>query len=318
VRIRVLVLGGVFDTGLAAVLDAFGTANELSGELSHPRYEVEIAGVRRSVTTHHGLRIPAALASARAKPDVAVVPALGCKTPETLRAALDRADVRDACALLREWSRDGVLVTAACTSTFVLGRSGLLDGRRATTSWWLAPLFRAEFPEAELADGEMVVAHRGVITAGAALGHLDLALYLIRRKSPALAAAVARYLTAELGRSQSAFAIPDQMAHEDPIVERFERWARRHMVERFSLRTAARSVGASERTLGRRMQTVLGKSPLSYVQDLRVERAVQLLQAGTHSVDEVATRVGYSDGVTLRTLLRRKTGRGVRELRGKR
>jgi hypothetical protein len=26
--------------------------------------------------------------------------------------------------------------------------------------------------------------------------------------------------------------------------------------------------------------------------------------------------VGYADGVTLRTLLRKKTGRGIRELRG--
>ena len=35
----------------------------------------------------------------------------------------------------------------------------------------------------------------------------------------------------------------------------------------------------------------------------------------TASVDEIAEAVGYHDGVTLRTLLREKTGRGVRELR---
>ena len=33
------------------------------------------------------------------------------------------------------------------------------------------------------------------------------------------------------------------------------------------------------------------------------------------AVDDIAADVGYSDGVTLRTLLRRKTGCGVRELR---
>jgi transcriptional regulator GlxA family with amidase domain len=76
-------------------------------------------------------------------------------------------------------------------------------------------------------------------------------------------------------------------------------------------------VGTSQRTLARRLALVLGKSPLSYVQDLRVERATHLLQTSEASVDEIAAEVGYADGVTLRTLLRRKTGRGVRELRAR-
>jgi transcriptional regulator GlxA family with amidase domain len=54
---------------------------------------------------------------------------------------------------------------------------------------------------------------------------------------------------------------------------------------------------------------------VSYVQDLRVERAVHALETTDATVDDVATLVGYRDAVTLRTLLRKKTGRGVRELR---
>jgi transcriptional regulator GlxA family with amidase domain len=51
------------------------------------------------------------------------------------------------------------------------------------------------------------------------------------------------------------------------------------------------------------------------VQDLRVEQAVRLLRTDTLSMDDIAARVGYADGVTLRTLLRHRTGRGVREIR---
>jgi transcriptional regulator GlxA family with amidase domain len=65
------------------------------------------------------------------------------------------------------------------------------------------------------------------------------------------------------------------------------------------------------------MQSVLGKSPLAFFQDLRVERAVHLLQTTSASVDQIADQVGYADGVTLRTLIRRKLGRGVRELRAR-
>ena len=72
---------------------------------------------------------------------------------------------------------------------------------------------------------------------------------------------------------------------------------------------------ARPEVIARRIQQVLGKSPLSYFQDLRVERAVHLLRTTNQSVDEIASRVGYSDGVTLRTLLRRRLGQGIKEIR---
>ena len=163
----------------------------------------------------------------------------------------------------------------------------------------------------------MLVASGQFVTAGAALAHVDLALGLIRRHSPELAALTARYLLVEPRASQAAFVIPDHLAHSDPLVERFERWARRHIKQGFSLAAAARNVGTSERTLDRRLRVVLGKSPLSYFQDLRVERAVHLLQTSKVSVERIAAEIGYSDGVTLRTLLRRRLGRGVREIRAR-
>jgi transcriptional regulator GlxA family with amidase domain len=137
----------------------------------------------------------------------------------------------------------------------------------------------------------------------------------VRQRSPELANTVARYLMIDPRPSTSVFAIPDQLAHSDAIVEGFERWARETLSSPFSLNEAARAVGTSTRTLSRRMQRVLGKTPVAYVQELRVERALHLLRTSDASVDDIATEVGYSDGVTLRTLLRRKTGRGLRELR---
>jgi transcriptional regulator GlxA family with amidase domain len=104
------------------------------------------------------------------------------------------------------------------------------------------------------------------------------------------------------------------VSYADPILERFERYARAHL-SRFSMANAARTVGASERTIERRVQAVLGKTPLSFVQDLRVELAAHLLKTTDATVDSIANDVGYSDGATLRSLLRARIGSGVRELR---
>ena len=149
------------------------------------------------------------------------------------------------------------------------------------------------------------------------MAHLDLTLGVLRGRSPALAALAARYLLVEARGSQAEFVIPDHLAHADPMVERFETWARRQSAHGFSLAEAARSIGASERTLARRLRSVLGKTPLSYFQDLRVERAIHLLRTGTDSIDRIAAQIGYADGVTMRALLRRKLERGVRELRSR-
>lgn len=318
-RIYVLALNEVFDTGLSTLLDTFSTANDLaeSAGASSTRFDVTVVGVRSRVRTSHGLSVPIRLATRLARPEVVLVPAIGAKMPETLRVALERRDITDAQALLRHWSGSGTLAGAACTGTFVLAGTSLLNGQNATTSWWLAPFFRERYPHVVLDDSRMVVSSSRFVTAGAALAHLDLALWLVRRSSPALAALTARYLVVDPRPSQAAFAIPDHLVHSDPLVERFEQWARRQLAEGFSLSEAARAVVTSERTLARRLQFVLGKSPLAYVQDLRVERAVHLLQTSSASIDQIATQVGYADGVTLRTLIRRKIGRGVRELRAR-
>jgi transcriptional regulator GlxA family with amidase domain len=319
-QVQVLVLDGVFDTGLSVVLDTFQTATELAAQSGKPsvRFDVQLVGLGRHATTQQKLRARLTPATEAGRPDVVVVPALGAKMPDALSRALACSDVERACRLLGGWADAGCSIASACTGTFVVARAGLLDGHSATTTWWLSPLFRQLYPRVELDDSRMLVKSARYVTAGAALAHLDLALFLIRSKSPALATLTARYLVVEQHASQAAFAIPDHLAHSDPLVERFERWARRHLGERFSLEAAAHAAGTSERTLARRLKLTLGKSPLGYVQELRVERAVHLLQTTAESVDAIAAKVGYEDGITLRNLLRRRTGRGVRELRSPR
>src|SRR5690242_13929317 len=143
-RILVLVLDGVFDSGLSVVLDTFETANALGGK---ERYEVSLCGLRRTVTTHQGLRVPVeSLGDAAARPDLVIVPALAAKTVDTIAVALGRSDVAETGDVLRAWSRAGTRIAGACTATFVLAASGILDGGSATTTWWLSPLFRERFP----------------------------------------------------------------------------------------------------------------------------------------------------------------------------
>lgn len=196
-----------------------------------------------------------------------------------------------------------------------MAESGLLDHQHATTTWWLAPSFRKRYPNVVLDESNMLVKSGKFVTAGAALSHMDLALWLVRGVSPKLASLTAKYLIVDSRPSQAAYALSDHLVHSDPLVHRFETWARVRLAHGFSLDEAARAAGTSKRTLARRMESVLGKSPLAYFQSLRVERAVHLLKTSSDTVDEIAARVGYSEGAILRVLLRRRLGIGIKEIR---
>lgn len=316
-NISILALDGVFDTGLATMLDVFGTANELAGMLASPtsRFATTIVAVSDTVLTAQGLQVPVVSIGREPAPDWLVIPAIGQKMPGPLADALKRSDIAHATKALRAAADTGTRIGAACIGTFILAETGLLDRRPSTTTWWLAPMFRQLYPQVRLDVSRMLINDGQFATAGAALGHIDLALMVIRQTSPELAALTAKYLIVDSRPLQSAYAISDHLAHSNPLVERFERWARGHLAAGFNLDEAAAALGASKRTLSRRVNDVLGKTPLSYFQDLRVEQAVHLLKTTSDSVDEIAVKVGYGDGVTLRNLLRRRLRKGVREIR---
>jgi transcriptional regulator GlxA family with amidase domain len=316
-RILILALDDVFDTGLTVTLDAFTLANKFSPRLAGgaPHFDVSIVGVRKKVRTGQGFSIPVQAVTPDMKPDWVIVPALNTGTPEALVPALGRPDMKQARKQLLTWHAEGVQIAASCIGTFFLAEAGLLDHREATTTWWLAPLFRQRYPNVKLDESRMLVPTDIGVTAGAAMGHLDLTLWLIRKASPELASVVSRYLLADLRSSQAPYIIPNHLSQADPLILRFEKWAREHLKEGFSLEQAADALATSARTLQRRCTAVLGKSPLAYFQDLRVEHAQSLLHGSSLDIEAIAAEVGYVDGRTLRVLLRERLGRGVRDLR---
>ena len=97
-RIYVLTLSEVFDTGLATLLDTFSTANGLANSAGTPstRFDVTIIGVRTRVRTSQGLAVPVQSATELTPPDVALVPAIGAKLPDTLRVALEQRETSEA------------------------------------------------------------------------------------------------------------------------------------------------------------------------------------------------------------------------------
>jgi transcriptional regulator GlxA family with amidase domain len=318
-RIAVLAFDGCMATSVTGPIEFFTVANALS-DLIRPekpvRFECRIVTARRKpVAAGIGTRFVGAAAWPR--PDALIVPGIWHATAREL-GAVTKGLAAEA-ALLHDFRRRGALIAGVCSGTTLLAEAGLLDGRRATTSWWLGELFRRRYPAVKLALDELVTNDGDVWCAGAATSYQDLCLKLIQRfAGPDVSALTARFMLVDPGRSSQA----PYMLHDfgpvaaDPAVAKAQVWAKRNLAAPIGLADLARAAAVSPRTLIRRFHDAIGRTPLGYVQQLRIERAKMLLATSTLPVQNVLDRTGYADMSSFRKLFRSRTGmspKGYRE-----
>ncbi|WP_327114095.1 helix-turn-helix domain-containing protein [Nocardia sp. NBC_01730] len=316
--VAVFVVDGVADFGFAALLETFNTANAVRSELADPPqpWRVRTVSFKTDIRSGNGYTVPTIpLDELGDEFDLMIVPAVNVLAAEALIELVSARASRPVLDRLIAARDRGVHLAGACTGTFFLAEAGVLDGSPATTSWWLGPAFRRRYPLVELNESRTLCRGRNVITAGASLSHMDLALSMIAARSPALAERAMRYLAVGAGRPQREFIIPEVVARGDSMTAAFERWVRDHLTENFRISHAAKAIGVTERSLQRATHAELGMSPSEFVHDIRLERAMHLLRTTSLTVDAVAARVGYLNAGTLRSLFRRRRGMSISEIR---
>jgi transcriptional regulator GlxA family with amidase domain len=248
--------------------------------------------------------------------DVLVLPGLGAATEPEVSALLERPDILRGVELVARAAATGARVAASCSATFVLAASRVLDGRQATTTWWLGAAFARRFPRVTLRADRMVVESGGVLTAGSSFAHADLMLAILARtSSPSLAHTVARYLVLDERVSQARYMVLEHLRSSDPVVRVLEAFVSSNIERQLTIDEMARATATSPRTLARRVENALGTTPRQFAQRLRMARAVHLLETTKKSVDEIATRVGYADPAAFRRVFRRELGESPRARR---
>ncbi|MBX3619808.1 MAG: helix-turn-helix domain-containing protein [Rhizobacter sp.] len=315
----VMLLPGAYASSVAATLDLLGAAAALAPRLGvpTPRWRVLAPG-GQAVALGAGMSVAARPLARRPVDDGAVwvLPGLGLNSARLIRERLQQDDAQAVVRAVRTHAARGGAVAASCSAVFVLQAAGLLAGRTATTSWWLASRLREMEPACRVDAHRMVCADGPVVTAGAALAQADLMLHLLRTRFGApLASAVSRMLLLDGRQAQAPFVVPELLADGDALVGRIIERVTEALPTPPGVAELARELGLSERTLARRVRARTGQSTLALVQSVRLNRARWLLETSRLSVEQVAEQVGYGDATALWRLMRRVAGASPRQFR---
>ncbi|MEU6948171.1 helix-turn-helix domain-containing protein [Streptomyces sp. NPDC046316] len=304
-RVGVLAYPGCFASEVFGVPDLLTMAAHVAGP-DASGYRVSIVSPRHRVTASGGARLDV---RPLCEVDVLVVPGFELGPAADLDVRL--AALAPETAAIRAQADAGTAVVSLCVGAFLLAEAGLLDERRATTSWLHADELARRCPAADVRPEHLVVTDTGVTTTAAFSAMYDFALDLIRRHSGArVARTTARVALVDDARtSQTPYVDPRLLPQPgSEFSQRVMRRLDQNLAERYDLAALADTFRVSTRTLLRRFAEETGRTPLAYLQASRVRRARHLLETTDRTVAAVAGAVGYQDPGTFAALFARHTG----------
>lgn len=316
--IEIWCLNGVFDSALHVLRDVLATASRLATQDSEPP-SFRIASCTMDGTpirTGSGQSILPDGAFESNDPDIVVVPGMACENANDLKAKLQGDEVVAVGGKLQRLHGKGVQLASACSGVWLLAEVGLLDGKQATTTWHLGAAFRERYADVDLRLGKMVTFDQGIWCAGAAMAHMDLAMSIVTAVFGSdVSQQVASLLLLDNRPSQAHYMVAHYQSSDSTDFREIDQWIQDHLDESFSMSDLAAGIGWSERTLVRRIRSITGETPLRYVQRLRVNRAILLLETSALTFTQITKRVGYREPASLRRIIRKQTGRAPSDYR---
>jgi transcriptional regulator GlxA family with amidase domain len=240
--------------------------------------------------------------------DIVIVPSV------VLRGAWQKQRYPRLVRWLNEMHQQGAVLCSACSGIFLLGETGLFDGKDTTVHFGYAAGLAAAYPSLKI-HSERVLVISGtaddLVTSGASTTWHDMILYLIARYAGATAAQdVARAFALQWHQDGLTpyIVFEGKSDHGDGEILSAQRWLGEHFARAFPVEQMIKRSKLAERTFKRRFLAATGLTPIAYVQRLRIEDAKRRLERTAASVEEVSFRVGYEDAAFFRRLFRRTTG----------
>ncbi|UOQ89804.1 helix-turn-helix domain-containing protein [Agromyces endophyticus] len=205
--------------------------------------------------------------------------------------------------LLRDAVARGAWVLSVCSGAFMLGKAGVLDGRRATTHWMYTDRLAADFPDTEVDPDVLFVQDGKVVTGAGTAAGIDAALHIVRTELGASAAnIIARRMVVPPQRDggQSQFIQTPVTECRSDSFATITAWMLEHLDEDLTVDLLSRKALMSPRTFARRFRAETGTTPNAWLNRQRLLRAQQLLEESDLNLEEIARETGFGTAAVMR------------------
>lgn len=295
----------------------FRTANDfLSSSGKRPLFDVEYVGMKSAVEANDGeyaIKTDRQLKDT-GHTDLLVLPALYGDVDSAIKANAK------AIPWIQQMYANGSEVASLCTGAFLLGETGLVNGKKCSTHWAYYNQFRERFPEVEMVDGSVITDEGRLYSSGGANSLWNLLLYLLEKYTDrSIAILASKYFAIDINRnSQAAFTIfTGQKDHSDMEILQAQDFIEKSYPDRITVHELADKVSVSRRSFERRFKQATNNTPIEYMQRVRIEAAKRSFESSRKNVTEVMYNVGYSDTKAFRDVFKKITGLTPIEYRNK-
>lgn len=281
-----------------------------------PLFEVELVGASKEVQLNNGMFSvhPDKQLKEVKKTDLVFIPALFGDMQRSIEMN------KPLIPWIQEQYGKGAEVASLCVGAFLLGATGLLNGKKCSTHWGFMNEFRELFPEVEVVEGNIVTEENGIYSSGGANSYWNLLLHLVEKYSNRETAILAsKYFAIDIDRSsQAAFAMfKGQKDHNDKEIKKAQDYIEKNINERITIDELADHAAVSRRTFERRFKQATNNSVLEYIQRVKIEAAKRSFESSRKNINEVMYDVGYTDTKAFRSVFKKITGLTPVEYRNK-
>jgi transcriptional regulator GlxA family with amidase domain len=309
-RIAMVGFDGIQVMDVTGPLEVFSRAGRLlveRGEADAPPYEVVLAARHAGpIKASSGLALVASATLA----ELGEVDTLLVSGGAGTRAALqDNALLEWLATHAPRARRYGSVFTGA----LLLGRAGLLDGKRVTTHWAFLQELAALAPGARIEPDAIFVRDDRLWTSAGVTAGMDMALAMVeqdwgRKLALDVAHHLVMYLQRHGGHSQLSAMLAAQSSSAEGQFRSLVRWIQDNVAEDLSIECLAQRSEMSVRNFSRRFREETGLTPAKFVEQRRFEAARLMLAEGGLALEDIAPLCGFGSAETLRRVFIRRTG----------
>lgn len=216
--------------------------------------------------------------------------------------------------------KNGAEVASFCTGAFLFAETGLLNGRLATTHVDVCAKFILAYPLVFVKPGRTLTVDWNCYTSGGATSSFHLLIYLIQKFcGNEMAVNISKIYSIELDRYRQSYfsTFRPIYSHNDDLVRQIQKQLEENYLKIKTIEEVTKEFPASRRNLVRRFIKATGLPPIEYLQNIRIEKAKQLLENSDQSVSEIISQTGYTDPKSFRKIFLKLVGIAPLEYRDK-